>query len=35
MNEKVNSRPFDPLIFWVSASITVAFVVWSLVFPET
>jgi len=34
MNEKVNSRPFDPLIFWVSASITVAFVVWSLVFPE-
>jgi choline-glycine betaine transporter len=34
LNEKVNSRPFDPMIFWVSASITVAFVVWSLVFPE-
>lgn len=34
MNKNVNSRPFDPFIFLVSASITVAFVLWSLVFPE-
>ncbi len=34
MNQKVDSRAFDPLIFWVSASITVAFVLWSLLFPE-
>jgi glycine betaine transporter len=28
------SRPFDPLVFWVSASITVLFVLWSILFPE-
>ena len=30
----VKERAFDPLIFWVSASITVAFVIWSVVFPK-
>jgi choline/glycine/proline betaine transport protein/glycine betaine transporter len=28
-----NERPFDPLIFWVSASLTILFVAWSIVFP--
>ncbi|MFW5640633.1 MAG: BCCT family transporter, partial [Thermodesulfobacteriota bacterium] len=28
------SRPFDPIVFWVSASITVLFVLWSILFPE-
>jgi len=34
--DKINSseKPFDPFIFWVSASITIAFVLWSIVFPE-
>jgi choline/glycine/proline betaine transport protein/glycine betaine transporter len=27
-------RPFDPLVFWVSASVTVLFILWSIVFPE-
>jgi len=31
----VKERAFDPLIFWVSASITVAFVIWSVVFPKS
>ncbi len=34
MNEKTNGRPFAPLIFWVSASITLASVLWPLFFPE-
>jgi len=28
------SRPFDPFIFWVSASVTVLFILWSIIFPE-
>lgn len=28
------SKPFDPFVFWVSASVTVLFVVWSIFFPE-
>jgi choline/glycine/proline betaine transport protein/glycine betaine transporter len=28
-------RPFDPLVFWVSASITVVFVLWSAIFPQS
>ena len=34
MKQKQNERAFDPFIFWVSASITVGFVIWSIVFPE-
>ncbi len=29
-----NSAPFDPLVFWVSASLTVLFILWSVVLPE-
>lgn len=29
-----NARPFDPIIFWVSASVTVLFILWSILFPE-
>jgi len=32
--KSVNTRPFDPLIFWVSASVTVVFVLWSIMLPE-
>jgi choline/glycine/proline betaine transport protein/glycine betaine transporter len=32
--ETTKERPFDPLIFWVSASLTFLFVVWSIVSPE-
>lgn len=32
MNNK--KKPFDPLIFWISAGITVAFVLWSIAFPK-
>lgn len=28
-------RAFDPLVFWVSASITVIFVLWAAIFPQT
>jgi choline/glycine/proline betaine transport protein/glycine betaine transporter len=31
----IKERAFDPLIFWVSASITVAFVIWSVAFPKS
>ncbi len=31
---KADTRAFDPIIFWVSASVTVLFVLWSIVFPE-
>ena len=34
MSERADRRPFDPLIFWVSASLTIIFVLWSIVFPE-
>lgn len=33
--EKIQSRPFDPFIFWVSASITILFILFSIIFPET
>ncbi|MCP4114257.1 MAG: BCCT family transporter [Desulfobacteraceae bacterium] len=29
-----NSKPFDPMVFWVSATVTVLFVLWSILFPE-
>ncbi len=29
-----SSKPFDPFIFWTSASITILFVLWSIFFPE-
>ncbi len=32
--EKTNAS-FDPIVFWVSASITIAFVIWSILFPES
>lgn len=28
------SKPFDPFVFWVSASVTIVFVLWSILFPE-
>jgi choline/glycine/proline betaine transport protein/glycine betaine transporter len=28
-----NKRPFDPLVFWVSAVLTILFVLWAIVFP--
>jgi glycine betaine transporter len=28
-------RGYDPLVFWVSASITILFILWSAVFPES
>jgi choline/glycine/proline betaine transport protein/glycine betaine transporter len=27
-------NPFDPLVFWVSASLTILFVLWSAIFPD-
>jgi glycine betaine transporter len=32
-HDKTN-RTFDPLIFWVSASLTILFILWAIVFPE-
>ncbi len=29
-----SKKPFDPFVFWVSASVTVLFVLWSVIFPE-
>ncbi|MBW2613202.1 MAG: BCCT family transporter [Deltaproteobacteria bacterium] len=29
-----SNKPFDPFIFWTSASITILFVLWSIFFPE-
>ena len=31
----VSIRPFDPMVFWVSAGVTVAFVLGSILFPDT
>ena len=28
-------KAYDPLVFWVSASITIIFVIWSIVLPES
>lgn len=30
-----NDRPFDPLVFWVSASLTTLFVLWSILLPAS
>jgi choline/glycine/proline betaine transport protein/glycine betaine transporter len=35
MAQPNKERAFDPLVFWVSASITILFVLWSAVFPES
>jgi len=32
-HQQPGRRPFDPLIFWGSASVTVLFVLWAVVFP--
>ncbi|OQY06515.1 MAG: choline/glycine/betaine transporter OpuD, partial [Desulfobacteraceae bacterium 4572_123] len=29
-----NSKVFDPLVFWVSASVTILFIIWAIAFPE-
>ncbi|MEA3377105.1 MAG: BCCT family transporter [Chloroflexota bacterium] len=29
-----DGRPFDPLIFWVSASLTILFILWSILLPD-
>jgi glycine betaine transporter len=34
MKTNSSNRPFDPVVFWISASVTILFVVWSIVFPE-
>jgi len=33
-NSTASTKPYDPFVFWVSASVTVLFVLWSIVFPE-
>ncbi|MCK5837491.1 MAG: BCCT family transporter, partial [Desulfobacula sp.] len=33
-NTATSNKPFDPFVFWVSASVTVLFVLWSILFPE-
>ncbi len=30
-----STHPFDPMVFWVSAGVTVAFVLGSILFPDT
>lgn len=30
-----NQRSYDPLVFWVSASLTILFVLWSALFPDS
>jgi glycine betaine transporter len=32
--QTAKDRAFDPLVFWVSASLTILFVLWSILFPE-
>ena len=34
MPSKDLNRAFDPVVFWVSASVTILFVLWSIVFPQ-
>jgi choline/glycine/proline betaine transport protein/glycine betaine transporter len=29
------AKPFDPFVFWVSASVTVLFILWSVAFPDS
>jgi choline/glycine/proline betaine transport protein/glycine betaine transporter len=33
MENKPETRPFDPTVFWVSAGVTLAFILWSIIFP--
>lgn len=33
--EKRDTRPFDPMIFWISAVVTIGFVAWAIIFPES
>ena len=28
-------KAYDPIVFWVSATITIAFVIWSIALPES
>ena len=35
MKTETVKKAYDPIVFWVSASITVAFVVWSIALPES
>ena len=34
MENNNNAKAFDPMVFWVSAGLTVLFVIWSIIFPE-
>lgn len=34
MAEIKPTKPFEPLIFWVSAIVTIVFILWSVIFPE-
>jgi len=34
-NINTSKKPFDPFVFWVSASVTVLFVLWSVIFPKS
>ncbi|MCG8533032.1 MAG: BCCT family transporter, partial [Desulfovibrionales bacterium] len=31
---KTKTQAFDPFVFWISASVTVLFVLWSVLLPE-
>lgn len=35
MSQPAKTRSYDPLTFWVSASLTILFVLWSAVFPDS
>ena len=35
METKSVENDYDPIVFWVSATITIAFVIWSIVLPES
>lgn len=30
----VSTRPFDPLVFWIFAGVTIGFVFWFIFFPD-
>ncbi len=34
LNRAEARQPFDPVIFWVSSSVTALFIIWAIVFPE-
>ena len=29
-----DTKPFDPFVFWTSASVTILFVLWAILFPD-